>query len=132
MADSFILLETGDKLLLETGDKFVLESPPAGLTYLLEDGFSRIVLEDGSGVLLLEDIFEIDPTEAFTIDTWEFDSPEPLEIDRDPITAYLVWQYMDQGMENRNKMVNAIRVTAKGKGISVQIHAASPGDEIDK
>lgn len=75
---------------------------------------------------------EIPPTDTFGIDTWEFDTPEPLEIDRDPIDYYIAWQMMDDGAENRNKKIDAIRITGKGKSLVVQIHAASPGGVINK
>ncbi len=39
---------------------------------------------------------------------------------------------MDNGSENRDKRISTIRVTGKGKDIAVQIHAASPGDEISR
>lgn len=66
------------------------------------------------------------------MDTWEFDSPEPVVGDRDPVTGYVTYQYMDNGAENRDKKISAIRVTARGSDINVQIHAASPGEEIGR
>lgn len=127
-----LLIETGEALLQEDGFAILLESQPDSDAYLLEDGVSNIVLEDGSGVLLLEDIPEVEPDAEFGIDTWQFDTPEPVVADRDPITGYLVWQFMDNGAENVPKKISAIRATAKGSDISVQIHAARPGGVIDK
>lgn len=72
------------------------------------------------------------PTELAGFGTYQYDTPEDLLADRDPINGYLVWQYMDQGAEDRNKKIDAVRITAKGKDVNVQIHAASPGDEIDR
>jgi len=82
--------------------------------------------------VLLGYFHETPPTDTFGVDTWEFDTPEPILADRDPINAWIAWQFMDQGAENRNKKIDAIRITAKGKSISVQIHAASPGQEISR
>lgn len=79
---------------------------------------------------------EVPPDEyvanRFAISTWQFDTPEPDPADRDPISYYLAYQLMDQGSENRDKVISAVRVTAKATDAEVTIHAASPGDEIDK
>jgi hypothetical protein len=65
-------------------------------------------------------------------DTWQFDTPEPLKADRDPIDYFLAYQMMDNGSENRDKKIDTIRITGKGKSIAVQIHAASPGDALSR
>ncbi len=39
---------------------------------------------------------------------------------------------MDNGAESTNKLVSGIRLTGKLTNSKVSIHAASPGDEIDK
>lgn len=75
---------------------------------------------------------EVPYGEGIGIDTWQWATPEDDPADREPIDYYLVWQYMDQGAEDQNKLVDKIRITAKGSDLQVQIHAASPGDEIDK
>jgi hypothetical protein len=71
-------------------------------------------------------------TASGNVDTFQFDEPEPVEGNRDPISGYLVWQLMDNSAEDRNKMIDTLRVTAKGSSVQVQIHAASPNGTIDK
>lgn len=68
----------------------------------------------------------------FAVDTWQFDTPEPDPADRDPIDYYLAWQMMDNSAEATNKRITAIRVTGKLTNASVTIHAASPGDTINR
>jgi hypothetical protein len=73
------------------------------------------------------------PTETDTFfNTYEFDSQEDDPADREPIAYYLAWQMMDNSAEAMSKLIDKIRVTAKGKSLRVQIHAASPNGEIDR
>jgi hypothetical protein len=64
------------------------------------------------------------------VDTWQFDTPEDLEADRDPIDYFIAWQMMDNSAEARNKVVKFARITAKAGSPVLKIFAASPGDEI--
>lgn len=68
----------------------------------------------------------------FAVDTWQFDTPEDDPNDRDPIGWYLAWQSMDNSSESRDKSLTAIRVTGKLTSAAISIHAASPGDVIDR
>lgn len=108
-------------------------------TYIyLEDASGQILLEDGSASqILLENSPEADGevtlTDELRVDTWEFDSPEPNPADRDDINYYVAFQMMDNGAENLDKRIEAIRVTCQttsnGK---VQIHGYQQGDTIDR
>lgn len=75
---------------------------------------------------------EIPYTPEYGIDTWQFDTPEELLADRDPIDYYIAYQMMDNSAEARSKKIDAIRITAKAGSPVVQIHAASPDDDISK
>jgi hypothetical protein len=103
----------------------------------LEASADQILLEDDSGLILLESSEaadgEVAVTDELRIDTWEFDSPEPNVGDRDDIDYYLAWQVMDGGAENIDKRIEAIRATCKtSDNGKVQIHKFQQGDDIDK
>ena len=105
--------------------------------FLLKEDSSYLLLEDGSSKYLLESSTdatgEITPTDQLRIDTWEFDSPEPNVDDRDPINYYVAFQLMDNGAENIDKKLDAIRVTCKtSDNGKVQIYVFQQGDVIDK
>ena len=74
---------------------------------------------------------EVPYSPDFGIDTFQWDTPEDDPEDRDPIDCYVAFQFMDNGGESRNKLISAVRLTGKMKDPEVQIHAASPGEEID-
>lgn len=54
MANSLLLLESGDQLLLESGDAVALENNGAatGIFYLLLESGDRLLLESGDAILL--------------------------------------------------------------------------------
>lgn len=66
------------------------------------------------------------------IDTWEFDSPEPVVGNRNPVDYYIATQWMNNGLENQNKKIEAITVTAKvSDNGKVEIFGVEEEGEVD-
>ena len=106
------------------------------IEYLLLENSDNILLEDGVSLFLLESSSvtgEVSPTSLLRIDSWEFSSIEPNAEDRDPIDFYISWQMMDNGVENLDKEVLAIRATCSTSSDGkVQIHGFEQGEEINR
>lgn len=66
-----------------------------------------------------------------TIDTWQWDTPEEGD-DFVPIPWYIAHQYSDAGVEDRSKLISAVRVTGKTTDGEIQIHGGAPGDVISR
>lgn len=100
----------------------------------LEPNTDRILLEDDSGLILLESTppaGEVGYSSNLGVDTWEFDSPEPLVINRSPINYFIASQWLDNGDENICKKIDAVRVTAKNStNGKLQIHTIEEGEQI--
>lgn len=79
-----------------------------------------------------ENVPEVAPDETYAFDTWQFDTPEPVEADRDPVAWYLLWQVMDNGAESRCKQTTFFRVTAKTTNGRLQIHGTGPDGDLDR
>jgi hypothetical protein len=102
--------------------------------YLLIETGDNLLLEDGVSLFLLETDTaegEVAVTSTLRFDSWEFGVSEPNTADRDDINYYIAFQMLDNGVENQDKAIDAIRVTAQtSDNGKVQIHGFEQGDDI--